>query len=327
MISCLSSQMKYRKQGDLLLEENGSETGVESADTLVLQHLAEAADEAAGIGGLGDETDTGSLKRAEGNVGEELGSGGGSEVDGSAVVGGGLKAEQVDALLLEELVTTELEGTLEEVTSEGRADTGEESTCTLVLDDLAEATDHAIVVGGGVELDASLDAVVMQTCQQQFVISTGQGHWAAGSRRAQCLGRWTPCRRRDNIHIDGGEGTVGDGAADGTSESEAGIEVGSAHGGSSSGLSLLDDGVDLGSRAGHFGYLGLDGKQRLSGDGLTGRKRGQKEQTGRESRSRRRLAIEPFWRVEVNTEAREGGEAGAAEKQSQETPAEKKLVR
>lgn len=69
---------------------------------------------------------------------------------------------------------------------------------------------------------------------------------------------------------------MGDGAADGTSKSESGIEAGSAHLGSSSSLSLLDDSVDLGGRAGHFGYLGLDDKQRLSGDGLTGRKEGKK---------------------------------------------------
>ena len=148
-----------QKRRNVLLEEDGTETSVESTDTLVLHHLAEALDETVGIGGVRDETDTGSLKRAEGDISEELGGGGRSEVDGSAVVGGGLEAEQVDALLLEELVTTELEGTLEEVTGEGRADTGKESTGTLAADDLLEATDHAIVVGGGVKLDTGLDAV------------------------------------------------------------------------------------------------------------------------------------------------------------------------
>lgn len=143
----------------LLLEEDGTETSVESTDTLVLEHLAETRDETAGVGRLRDETDTGGLKGAEGNIGEELGGGGRGEVDGSAVSGGSLVAELVDPLLLEELVTSELEGALEEVTGKGGAGTGEESASTLVLDDLAEATDQTAVVGDGVELDTSLDAV------------------------------------------------------------------------------------------------------------------------------------------------------------------------
>lgn len=145
--------------GNLLFEQDGAETSVEGADTLRLQHLAETADQAAGVGGLGDETDTGSLKRAEGDVGEELGGGGGGQVDTSAVVGGVLVADQVDGLLLEELVTTELEGTLQEVTSSGGAETGQQSAGTLILDDLLEAANEAAVVGDGVELNTGLDAV------------------------------------------------------------------------------------------------------------------------------------------------------------------------
>lgn len=145
----------------LLLEQNGSETGVEGTDTLVLEHLAEAANETVGVGGLGDETDTGGLKRAQGNVGEELGGSGGGEVDSSAVVDGVLVADQVDGLLLEELVSTELQGALEEVTGSGRSEAGEKSAGTLVLDDLLETTDHTAVVGGGVELDSGLDAVYL----------------------------------------------------------------------------------------------------------------------------------------------------------------------
>lgn len=60
--------------------------------------------------------------------------------------------------MLEELVTTELERALEEVASEGGTDTGQQSTGTLILDNLAEATDEASVVGDGVELDSGLDA-------------------------------------------------------------------------------------------------------------------------------------------------------------------------
>lgn len=147
------------KSRNLLLEQDGAESGVETGETLLLHDTAETAEETAGEGGLGDETDTGGLERAEGNVSHELSAGGGGKVDGGAVVGGSLEAELVDGLLLEELVTTELEGTLEEVTSGGRAETSQESASTLILDDLLEATDHATVVGGRVELDTGLDAV------------------------------------------------------------------------------------------------------------------------------------------------------------------------
>jgi hypothetical protein len=68
-------------------------------------------------------------------------------------------AQNVDPLLLEELVTSELEGALEEVTGKGRADTSQESASTLVLNDLAETANQATVVGLGVELDTGLDAI------------------------------------------------------------------------------------------------------------------------------------------------------------------------
>ena len=146
-------------RSNLLLEQKGTETTVEGTEALLLSDLGEATDKAVGEGGLGNETDTGGLERAEGEISEELGAGGGGEVDGGAVVGSGLVAEEANGLLLEELVTTELQGTLEEVTSEGRAGTSEESASALVLDDLLEAADEAAVVGDGVELDAGLDAV------------------------------------------------------------------------------------------------------------------------------------------------------------------------
>ena len=146
-------------QSNLLLEQNGSKSSVHGADTLGLDHLAHTVDKTLGKGGLGNETDTGGLKGAESNIGEELGSTGRGEVDGGTVVGSSLVAKGVDGLLLEELVTTELEGTLEKVTGKGRADTSEESASTLALDNLAEAANHATVVGSGVKLDAGLDAV------------------------------------------------------------------------------------------------------------------------------------------------------------------------
>jgi hypothetical protein len=61
--------------------------------------------------------------------------------------------------LLEELVATELERALEEVAREGWAYTREEGAGAFIGNDLAEAADHAAVVGGGVELDAGLDSI------------------------------------------------------------------------------------------------------------------------------------------------------------------------
>ena len=147
-------------QSNLLLEQKGTKTTVEGGEALLLEDATEARDKAGSEGGLGDQTNTGGLQGAEGEISEELGASGGGEVDSGAVVGSGLVAEEANGLLLEELVTTELQGTLEEVTSEGRAGTSEESASALVLDDLLEAADEAAVVGLGVELDAGLDAVM-----------------------------------------------------------------------------------------------------------------------------------------------------------------------
>lgn len=143
---------------DILLEQDGAESGVEGANTLLLQDLGETTDQAVGESGLRHQSDTGSLERAEGDVGDELGARGRSEVDSSAVVDSVLVADQVDAALLEELVSTELEGTLEEVTGKGGTETSQESAGTLLGDDLTETANEALVVGGRVELDPRLDA-------------------------------------------------------------------------------------------------------------------------------------------------------------------------
>lgn len=142
-----------------LLEQDGTEARVESTNTLVLHDLGETTKETVGELGLRDETDTGGLERAEGNVGEELGDTRGTEVDGLTVLRGGLDTEVVNGLLLPELVSTELEGTLDGVTGNGGAETGEEGTSTLVLDDLAEGVDHTLVVDLGVKLDTGLDDI------------------------------------------------------------------------------------------------------------------------------------------------------------------------
>jgi hypothetical protein len=155
----MSATKKLETVGkNILLEQDGAEARVESTDTLVLEDLAEAANQTIGELGVRDETNTGGLKRAEGDVSDELSAGGRGKVDSGTVVGGGLVTEGGDSLLLEELVTSELEGTLEEVTGGGGAETSQESASALSADDLAEATDQTGVVGDGVKLDPGLDA-------------------------------------------------------------------------------------------------------------------------------------------------------------------------
>lgn len=153
----LAEKVGETASGNVLLEQDGTETRVESANTLSAEDLAETTNQTIGELGVGDETDTGGLERAEGDVSDELGAGGGTEVDGSAVVGGCLVAKHVDGLLLEELVSSELEGTLEEVTGGGGTETSPDGASTLSSDDLAETTDQAGVVGDGVKLDPGLD--------------------------------------------------------------------------------------------------------------------------------------------------------------------------
>lgn len=61
-------------------------------------------------------------------------------------------------MLLEELVSAELECALQEVAGECWACAGQEGAGAFICDDLAEAADEAAVVGYWVELDAGFDA-------------------------------------------------------------------------------------------------------------------------------------------------------------------------
>jgi hypothetical protein len=93
--------------------------GVEGSRTLLTKDAGETAGETVGERRLGDESDTGRLEGAERNVGEELGDGRGTEVD----------------------------GTLDGVTDDGGAETGEKRAGSLGTDDLSESSDHALQTG------------------------------------------------------------------------------------------------------------------------------------------------------------------------------------
>lgn len=146
-----------------------------------------------------DETDTGSFERAEGDIGKELGRGRRGKVDGGSVVGSGLVSELVDTLLLEELVSTELECALQKITCECWANTCEESTGTFVGDDFSETTDQAIVVYGGLELYPRLDTVGLMLVGILVLRR-------AAMLNAQC----SMSGYAIDLHIDGSEATMGD---------------------------------------------------------------------------------------------------------------------
>jgi hypothetical protein len=78
-------------------------------------------------------------------------------------------------LLLEQFVSTELEGTLKEISSGGGTKTSQESTGTFSGDDLSESSDHTLVVGDGVKLDTSLDAVEVSLGTNFTFILTMEG--------------------------------------------------------------------------------------------------------------------------------------------------------
>jgi hypothetical protein len=88
-----------------LLEEDGTETSVESTGTFLSEDPQETGRKTGSESGLRNQSDSGSLKGTKGNVGEELGDGRGSEVDGLSVVSGIVNTEVLDGLLLPELVT------------------------------------------------------------------------------------------------------------------------------------------------------------------------------------------------------------------------------
>ena len=194
----------------ILLEKNRTKAAVERHWAFGLHDLSETTNEAIGKGWLRHQPDTCSLEGAKGNVGEELGGGGGREVDGGAVVRGGLVAESVDALLLEEFITTKFKGTLEEVSSKGWADAGPYGGGSLLGDDFAEAADQAGVVLDGIELDASLDPVA------------DDGSAMRSKSKSRRVGRGsTAWERRLHLHVNWRETAVGERTADGAGEGES----------------------------------------------------------------------------------------------------------
>ena len=126
--------------------------GAEGVAGLRLQsaHLAEGSEhgDGEGTGRARLDLDLGHLQRAEGDIGEELGGGGARAPDEALVLGGRLLTSEVHVLVLEELVETVLEETLEGVADEGGAEALPETPGTLLGDDGTETGTKALVLGG-----------------------------------------------------------------------------------------------------------------------------------------------------------------------------------
>ena len=127
-------------------ERTEGEAGLDAAGTHLSESRAEGDGE--GAGGRGLDLDLGHLERAERDIGEELGGRRAGEPDGTLVLGGGLLTGQVHVHVLEVLVETVLEETLERVADEGGAETFPETLTALLSNDGAETGRQALVLGG-----------------------------------------------------------------------------------------------------------------------------------------------------------------------------------
>lgn len=79
------------------------------------------------------------------------------------------------------------------------------------------------------------------------------GRREGGRQRDLSRSRSLAAGSRRNVHIDGGHATVGDGAADGAGQGEAGVEIEAGRGAGGVGLRTLDGGVNLGHGGGWLG--------------------------------------------------------------------------
>ena len=140
----------------VLFEEDGAKSRVEGTNTLSFENLPKSTNQTIRKTRCRDKTDASSLKRAESNRGEELGTTSRYRVDECAVLASFINTKDVDRFLLEELITAKLERALHEISSTGRAKASCKCANTFILDNLAEAPDHTTIVSGRVELDPGL---------------------------------------------------------------------------------------------------------------------------------------------------------------------------
>ena len=129
-----------------LLAQNRKETAVESSNTLGFEHLNESGCETVGEFGIGDLANTDRLERAEEDIGDEFGAGGGDNVDSGLVFVGLFVSESLGGLNLEELNSSEFEPSLDEVTKGGGPKTGGQGSGSLFGDNRSHTADQTSVL-------------------------------------------------------------------------------------------------------------------------------------------------------------------------------------
>lgn len=142
-----------------LLEEDGDESRVESVDETVLGHDSlGTSTHTVGEVGLRDKSDSAGFVGAKEDISDALSHGGRGKVDLVSVFPGGFISVLGAEHGLEVLDSTELEPSLDEVSLHGGSETSEESTGTLVGNDVSTAGKET-GVGLGVKLDSGLDDI------------------------------------------------------------------------------------------------------------------------------------------------------------------------
>lgn len=207
-----------------LLEQDRTETSVETGNTFFPCDSGEATGETVGERGLGDESDSGGFERAKGDVGEEFGDAGRSEVDCLTVLSGRVDADGVDGDLFPEFVTargalaraialwwhsggdpdlpSELQGSLDGVSEDGGTETGQQRTGTFSRDNLSETTDHSLPdVVSHMPYDSGRDLSTHSVVHLGLELDSGLDD------------------------IDGRQCTVGNSATKGTSERKSRVQV------------------------------------------------------------------------------------------------------
>ncbi len=143
--------------GDLARPEGHDRAEGEAGHGAVGRHGVGGSNEAGGEGASrgGLDLDLDHLHGAEGNVGEDLGGGGTSEVDETTVLVGVLLTSHVGVEILEVLVEAELEAALEGVTNEGGSPTLHEGHATFLSSNSLDGANETLVLGG-VDLHVAL---------------------------------------------------------------------------------------------------------------------------------------------------------------------------
>ena len=129
-----------------LLTQDREETIVEPSNTFGAEHLSESGSETVGEFGIRDLTDTDGLKRTEEDIGDEFGAGGGDNVDLGLVFVGGFISQSLGGLNLEEFNSSEFEPSLDEVSECGGSKTGGQGSGSLFGDDHSHTADQSSVL-------------------------------------------------------------------------------------------------------------------------------------------------------------------------------------